>query len=85
MKRVHDKHFSSLNQEYKFLVNWVHELSFDRIFVANLTRIGIDIPVVKVIIPEMRPEEEYRSSSILTHARVVEGMFPNLRNSAAAQ
>lgn len=52
--RVHDMQFASLNQEYEFIRQWLAKLGYENIFIANLTRHGIDIPVVKVIIPEMQ-------------------------------
>jgi ribosomal protein S12 methylthiotransferase accessory factor len=76
-KRVHDRSFATLNDEYKFLVDWIHKLGFEQIFFANLTRVGIDIPVVKAIIPEMQAERSYRTSASITHNDVLNSIYPN--------
>ncbi len=48
-----DHEFSDLRSELDHLIELVHELGYQNIFVANLTRIGIDIPVVKVVVPAL--------------------------------
>lgn len=42
---------SSLKQEFDFLTSWLRGRGFTRIYFANLTRVGIDVPVVKAIVP----------------------------------
>jgi YcaO-like protein with predicted kinase domain len=53
-KRVVDLRFSSLKEEFQFVVKWLDRLGFRNIYVANLTRRGVDVPVVKVIVPRLR-------------------------------
>jgi YcaO-like protein with predicted kinase domain len=48
-----DRQFSDLRNELDYLIGMVHELGHQNIFVANLTRVGIDIPVVKVVVPAL--------------------------------
>ena len=50
---VVDEIFTDLRDEYNFLVNWIHEIGYPIICLANLTRTGIGVPVVKTIIPGM--------------------------------
>ena len=45
--------FTDLREEYQFLVREIRDMGFPDIFIANLTRVGIEIPVVKVLVPEM--------------------------------
>lgn len=45
--------FTDLASELAFLVDEVHALGFPHVIVANLTREGIDVPVVKVLVPGM--------------------------------
>jgi YcaO-like protein with predicted kinase domain len=52
-RRVHDKRFASLKQEFDFVVDWVHRLGCKKIFIANLTRGGVDVPTVKVVTPTL--------------------------------
>ncbi len=59
-KNVHDRHFKSLQEEYRFLKNWIHQAGFPQIFVVNLTRHNLEIPVVRVVVPGLHPPLEYR-------------------------
>ncbi|HUP57445.1 MAG TPA: YcaO-like family protein, partial [Bdellovibrionota bacterium] len=43
--------FRTLQDEYRYLKRWLSEAGCPEIFIANLTRIGIDIPIVKVVTP----------------------------------
>ena len=72
---VHNHQFTSLNEEYAFIKAWLSDMGLDNILIANLTRHGIDIPVVKAIIPNMEamsklkldPENDFTDLSPLSH------------------
>ncbi len=48
-----DQQFSDLRSELDHLLEVVHGLGYQNVFVVNLTRVGIDIPVVKVVVPAL--------------------------------
>ena len=48
-----DTTFDDLRDELRFLAREVHRLGYPNIFVALLTRVGIEVPVTKVIVPGM--------------------------------
>ncbi|MFZ3231540.1 MAG: YcaO-like family protein [Pseudobdellovibrio sp.] len=76
--RVHDKTFKSLNEEYKFILKWLQQLGYNTIFVANLTRVGVDIPVVKVVIPGFQlPNSLKKTNPVRTH-KLIQEMYPNM-------
>lgn len=52
---VKEKNHRTLNDEYNYLIKWVKEKGYHNLCIANLTRTGVDIPVVKVLIPAMPP------------------------------
>lgn len=45
----------TLNAEFAFLNDWIKEKGFTNICIANLTRVGVEIPVVKVLVPALPP------------------------------
>ncbi len=45
--------FLTLNDELNFLLYWLKTLGIKDVFIANLTRHGVQIPVIKVIAPGM--------------------------------
>jgi ribosomal protein S12 methylthiotransferase accessory factor len=79
---VHDRQFAHLREELDFLLDWLKEHGFTDLCIANLTRKGIDIPVVKVVIPGMPMERisqcEARSTG-LTEVDVAGLRFPRTR------
>jgi YcaO-like protein with predicted kinase domain len=77
-KRVHDKKFESLNDELDFIIKWVSQLGFKNILVTNLTRVGLDVPVVKVVIPGMELPEHYKSALTIRSENVISKRFPNM-------
>ena len=40
-----------LHAELELLLGWLADAGYPRVLAVNLTRAGIDIPVVKVIVP----------------------------------
>ena len=52
-KQVINKDYKSLTEEYHDQINWLKENGHPDICIANLTRVGIDIPVVKVVVANM--------------------------------
>jgi len=48
-----ERQFDDLRDELDHLLTVVHELGYRNVFVANLTRVGIDVPVVKVVVPAL--------------------------------
>jgi ribosomal protein S12 methylthiotransferase accessory factor len=59
--RVHDYCFSTLGEEFQFVLSWLSEIGHDNILIANLTRRGIDVPVVKVLIPSLDVPNEFKN------------------------
>lgn len=53
-KTVVDKQFRDLESEYLALVDWLHKAGFKQIYLSNLTRIGVDIPVVRALVPGLK-------------------------------
>lgn len=51
LKTAHDECFDDLQDEFRFLTGWIKRAGFPIITITNLTRRGIDIPVVKAIVP----------------------------------
>ncbi len=72
--RIMTRRFDDLRAEFRFLLRWLHEAGFPVSYMANLTRRGIDFPVVKAIIPGMQAEKstlytsEYCSRDANRHA-----------------
>ena len=46
-----DSTFTDLRDELRFLTRVIHRLGYSNIFIAQLSRVGIDVPVTKVIVP----------------------------------
>lgn len=72
-KRAKHKVYDSLLAEMKDLIRWLKDRGVDNLCVANLTRVGIDIPVVKVVAPGLsapyylRSRKPYDAESIVRH------------------
>jgi ribosomal protein S12 methylthiotransferase accessory factor len=45
---------NSLQRELQDVVEWVHRLGFGHVLVKDLTRVGFDVPLVRVVVPGMR-------------------------------
>jgi YcaO-like protein with predicted kinase domain len=60
--RIASRRFNDLRTEFRFLMRWLHESGFPVTYMANLTRRGIEFPVVKAIVPGMQAE----SSTLIT-------------------
>lgn len=54
VQKTSHKIFSNLKTEYDFLINWLKSQGFSEVYFANLTRVGIDVPVVKAIVPGLK-------------------------------
>ncbi len=77
-KRVHDKKFSFLGDEFNFILKWLKDAGFNNVMIANLCREGIDLPVVKVIIPNMDLPLDGRTSSGFNFNKLLVAQFPNV-------
>lgn len=53
--------YTSLQEEYSLLKNWMAKAGFPLHYICNMTPIGIDIPVVRVLVPNMCPSEAFLS------------------------
>jgi ribosomal protein S12 methylthiotransferase accessory factor len=51
LKTAHDRCFDNLREEFCFLASWLKSAGFPIITIANLTRHGLNIPVVRAIVP----------------------------------
>jgi YcaO-like protein with predicted kinase domain len=60
-ERTVDRRFRTLRQELRFLVQWCLAAGFRDVLAANLTRVGVDVPVVRVVVPGMVPAVETRN------------------------
>lgn len=74
-KEVDERHFSDLRSEFDWIVEWLHEIGFHKVCIANLTRTGIDIPVVKALVPRMPPRNDHRGRERATPAAVQAARF----------
>ena len=61
--RVVSRKFNDLRSEFRFLLRWLHSAGFPLTYLANLTRRGIEFPVVKAIVPGLQAERAVRYSS----------------------
>ena len=61
--RILTRRFNDLRSELRFLLRWLHAAGFPVTYMANLTRRGIEFPVVKAIVPGMLAERGIRYSS----------------------
>jgi ribosomal protein S12 methylthiotransferase accessory factor len=59
--RVNHRKFRDMRDELRFLSRWLHQAGYPLTYVANLTRRGIDFPVVKAIVPGMRSGRDVRN------------------------
>lgn len=61
----------------KFLTNWVASIGFPYICFSNLTRVGIEIPIVKAHVPGMILCDRYRTEAPIgwTFDRVIRNKF----------
>lgn len=50
-----EQYYKTLRAEFDYLVSWIRKAGFRNICIANLTRVGIEVPVVKVIVPSLPP------------------------------
>jgi len=78
--RVHDRRFVTLAEEYAFILAWLTALGFDNVFFANLTRQGIDVPVVKALIPDLEMPAKFKARGTTPHQPQthVERQFRNM-------
>ena len=58
--RQPQKKFMTLHSECIFLLQWLRAAGFRNVFIANLTRVGVDIPVVKVLVSGLLPMQDHR-------------------------
>ena len=73
--KVINKRFNNLKDEFKFLVNWIKMLGHPEICIANLTRAGIEVPVVKILIPSLGTKKRNRGSENLEDELVTKMQF----------
>lgn len=64
------KPLASLRAELELVADWVHRLGFRDILIKDLTRVGLEVPVVRVIVPGARhPWPDSTSSGNTTTER----------------
>ncbi len=73
LRRVIHRDFDDLHDELLHLTAWVHRFGFPNICVANLTRVGIDVPVVRAVVPGLpcMLKIRRRDARPLTQARLL--------------
>ena len=57
-KQLISHQFQSLNEELKFILNWLKKINILNVFAVNLTRQGVEIPIVKIIAPKLKAPRE---------------------------
>jgi ribosomal protein S12 methylthiotransferase accessory factor len=80
-RRVLERRFDDLVEEHRFLLGWFARLGFEDVCVANLTRHGVDVPVVKVVVPGMPMERASQCGArrhALSESDVARLRFPTL-------
>lgn len=89
---VVDTDFNDLRSEATFLEEWLQSIGLVNTCVSNLTRVGVDVPVVKVVIPGMPTQRSSQGSAAVTPRTATEiaqlrfpeaGKGPRLRRSPA--
>lgn len=65
-KIIKEKKFKTLNSEFKYLIKWLQARGFNNVCIANLTRKGIDVPVVKVVVPAMAAWFHHLDTKVLS-------------------
>lgn len=80
-KKVLDMRFKNLKSEFEFLVNWLKQAGFPEIFIVNLTRHGIDIPVVKVVVPGLLCPAGRQTKSVFWPSHYPESLQYNFEQS----
>jgi ribosomal protein S12 methylthiotransferase accessory factor len=59
LRSAPDRFFTDLQDEFRFLKNWLRRAGFPSIAIANLTRHGLDIPVVRAIVPGLQASRRF--------------------------
>jgi ribosomal protein S12 methylthiotransferase accessory factor len=77
-RRVSDRKFSSLSAELAAAVRWVRDAGYSDILIANLTRHGVDIPVVKVVVPGMDVPRDLKATARSEFRGVVAAQYPTV-------
>jgi ribosomal protein S12 methylthiotransferase accessory factor len=80
-RAVVDESFDSVRAEHDFLRRWLAAAGHGPLLVANLTRVGVEVPVVKVLVPgatwaaaDRAPESLARGPTSTDVARVRHGV-----------
>ena len=73
--QVIDRKFSDLHAEYLFIVKWLSDIGHPEICISNLTRAGIEVPVVKVLVPSLSTELTFRYSGFWKMPHILERQF----------
>jgi ribosomal protein S12 methylthiotransferase accessory factor len=68
---VVDATFDDLRDELAAVLDWLHRFGFPDVLVANLTRAGIDVPVVKVVVPSLPCKASLRRPAAPVDARAL--------------
>ena len=48
-EQIHSMEYATLRDEFVAAVDWLFKAGYENVFIANLTRFGVDVPVVKVV------------------------------------
>ena len=74
----HDLRFANLREEFDFLAQWLSKQGYPDVYLSNLSRVGIDIPVVKAVVPGLKA-----GAALLTPGSDKAGIIPNLQFSVS--
>jgi ribosomal protein S12 methylthiotransferase accessory factor len=67
--RIVDTRFDDLHDELLHAVDWLHRFGLPNVIVANLTRAGVEVPVVKVVVPGLPCKASLRRPAAPIDAR----------------
>lgn len=71
---VTSRTFATLGEELAFLCEWLATLGYGVVLAANLTRSGVDIPVVRVVVPRLPTHRALRNAVSSWNDRQLMGM-----------
>jgi len=63
LQNAPERSFEDLHHEFRFLKDWLRRAGFPSIAIANLTRHGLDVPVVRAIVPGLQASRRFGLNS----------------------
>lgn len=82
-RRSIDRRFATLRDELRMIKRYLKQLGVKRSYVVNLTRNGVDLPVVKVICEQTRAPISHSTGAHFVHTEVTAYKFPTIAGGPA--